>query len=142
MKPGFYQLIPVKKLCPASSNTSDKLEQDSLLLPTKLLVSVTFVPLLMANWSALLATPSAVHLRSREVILLTILINISIHFCCVMMTVTGTCFVSFTYVKFVLWASSLCFNNLIRQNSSYNTAHSSRTNTQINVISLVADANI
>ena len=49
VKPGFYQLIPPKKLHPASSDTSDKLEQDSVLLPVKLLVSVTFVPLLKAD---------------------------------------------------------------------------------------------
>ena len=48
-KPIYYPLIPVKKLRPASSDMSEKLEQGCVLLPVKLLVSVTFVPLLMTD---------------------------------------------------------------------------------------------
>ena len=49
VKPRFYQLIPLKKLRPETSDTSNKLEQGSVLLPVKLLGSVTFVPLLMVD---------------------------------------------------------------------------------------------
>ena len=43
INPRFYRLVPTKKLCPASSDTLDKLEQGAVLLP------VTFVSLLMAG---------------------------------------------------------------------------------------------
>ena len=76
VKPGFYQLIPLKKVHPASSDTLHKFEQGGVLLPVKLLVSVTFVPLLTAYCvSTTGKTESSSHLRSSEVsgpILLTI----------------------------------------------------------------------
>ena len=55
IKPGFYRLIPAKKLCPGSRETLDKLEQGGIILPVKLVVSVTFVPLPTADCGSIIS---------------------------------------------------------------------------------------
>ena len=85
IKPGFYWLIPAKKLRPAPSDTSYKLEQGGVFLPAKLLVSVTLSYYWWRTVAVRPATLTVVHLRSSEVsgpILPTVPTIILMDFCC------------------------------------------------------------